>query len=126
VRKTLTTLIVAACMAVAGLSGCAATGGSTPAQTVFQAKSTFDTALTAAVAYKRLPACSATVKAPCSDRKVVDQLAKAGNAADVALDAAEMAVRTPGFGQDITSTAVSAASAAVRAFAAIAAQLGAK
>lgn len=103
-----------------GFSGC--TGmpvGQTPEQVVFQAKSAYSAALTAAVAYKRLTPCSDTVKQPCSDPAIVKQLQKADTAASTALDAAETAVRTPGFGKDVITTATTAARAALDAFVSI-------
>lgn len=110
------------------LAGCAAgvAAPQSPQQIVFTAKSSYDAALTAAVAYKRLPLCSATVKQPCSSASVVAQLQKADTTASAALDAAETAVRTPGFGKDVVSSATAAASAALNAFVAITATLGAK
>lgn len=115
-------LILAFALAVAG---CASTGNTTPEQTVFGAKSTYAAALTAAVAYKKLPACAATAPPPCSSPAIVAQLQKADNVASSALDAAETAVRTPQIGTTATDRAVSAASAALAAFTALLATLGA-
>jgi len=89
----------------------------TPQQSVFQAKAGYATALTAAVAYKRLPLCPAP--APCSDKEVVGQLQRADLVAATALDAAEAVVRSKGFGQDTVASAVTAAQAALNAFVAI-------
>lgn len=110
-------------VAVLLLSGCATP--ETPQQAVFQAKSSYAVALTAAVAYKRLPDCSRAPQ-PCSDKAVVVQLQKADNVASTALDAAETAARSPGFGQDIVSTAVGSAKAALSAFLSITSTLGSK
>ena len=90
-----------------------------PAQTVYVAKIDHAAALIPAVAYKHLPACSDAVKPPCSDIAVVGQLQMADDVADGALDAAETAVRTPGFGKDVVRTAVAAANAAVAALVSI-------
>jgi hypothetical protein len=109
------------------LAGCSTTGAlpETPQQAVFAAKSTYSTALTAAVAYKRLPACSAAVKPPCSDPAMVAQLQKADNVAAAALDAAEAAARTPQIGQSAAARAVQAAQASLAALTTLIAQLGA-
>jgi uncharacterized protein YcfL len=117
-------LILSIALAVAG---CASTTTSTtPAQTVFAAKSAYATALTAAVAYKRLPACSSTQPMPCSDAGVVQQLQRADNVAASALDAAESAVRTPAIGADARSKAIQTATVALQALQAITTTIGAK
>lgn len=108
---------------VLALAGCATPD--TPSQAVFQAKSSYAVALTAAVAYKRLPDCSGA-PLPCSDRVVVAQIQKADNVAAAALDAAESAVRSPGFGESIVASAVGSAKAALAAFLSITATLGAR
>ena len=98
------------------LAGCASP--QSPQQAVFEAKQSYAVALTAAVAYKRLPDC-ATRPQPCSDKAVVAQLQKADTVASTALDAAENAVRTPGFGKEVLSSAVAAANSALTAFVSI-------
>ncbi len=105
------------------LAGCATP--ESPQQSVFQAKSGYAVALTAAVAYKRLPDCTRAPQ-PCSDKAVVAQLQRADTVASTALDSAENAVRTPGFGQSVVSSAVTAAQAALQAFTSITATLGVK
>jgi len=117
--------ILASALLAFALVGCAS-APQNPQQAVYQSKSAYQVALTGAVTYKRLAPCSAIVKQPCSDAKVVDQLRKADNTAIAALDAAETAVRTPGFGADIQKSALVAAQAALSAFTAIVANLGAK
>jgi hypothetical protein len=104
--------------------GCASTA--TPQQSVFAAKSGYEVALTAAVAYRALPACTATVKPPCNDPAVVAQLQKAQPAARTALDAAESIVRSPSFGDDVVKSAVTAAQAALAAFTSITSKLRTK
>lgn len=94
-----------------------------PQQSVFQAKSGYQVALTAAVAYKRLPVCSVPAKPPCSEKAIVAQLQRADNVTAAALDAAESAVRSPNFGQDVTKSAIAAAQSALNAFVAITSQL---
>ncbi len=95
------------------LAGCATP--ETPQQAVFAAKSGYATALTAAVAYKALSDCS-RAPPPCSDYAVIVQLRKADDVAAAALDAAESAVRTPGFGESVIASAVGSAKAALAAF----------
>lgn len=107
----------------AGLGGCAAP--ESPQQSVFQAKSGYAVALTAAVAYKRLPDCTKAPQ-PCSDKAVVTQLQKADTVASTALDAAETAVRTPGFGDAVVASSVTAARSALDAFVSITTSLGVK
>lgn len=103
----------------AALAGCATTAPSTPAQTVFAAKSAYAAVLTAAVSYESLPRCSATQPAPCSSPELVAQLRKADNTAAAALDAAETAVRTPLVGPTAQARAIEAATAALAALQAV-------
>lgn len=112
-------LILSIFMLCAAALGACATPSDTPQQVVFAAKEGYATALTAAVAYKHLPVCTDAVKAPCSKPEIVRQLQKADTVASGALDAAETAVRTPGFGTNLVSSAIAAASAAVGAFTSI-------
>lgn len=101
--------------------GCSTTpsaGTLTPQQSVFEAEAAYEVALTAAVAYRKLPACGASAP-PCSTPAVVAQLQHAQPAARMALDAAQAAVTTPGFGTDVVSTATGVAQAALKAFTAI-------
>ena len=111
-------------LALALLSACASMQSvQNPAQAVFAAKQAYAVALTAAVAYKRLPPCatvpiaaSASPTAPnllCSRPAVVKQLQAADTAADVLLDGAEATVRTGGGN---TQMAIKAATEAVAAF----------
>jgi hypothetical protein len=113
---------------VAALAGCGSTRSApdTPQQAVFAAKSAYATALTGAVAYKRLPQCSATAKLPCSEPVLVAQLQKADNVAAAALDAAEAAVRTPRVGDTAAAKAVQAAQASLAALTSLVASLGAQ
>jgi hypothetical protein len=97
----------------------------TAQQAVFQTKSGYEVALTAAVAYKRLPPCEKAAQ-PCSDKSVVAQLQKADKVAYDALRAAESAVRTPALGQGSANAAVTAARAALDAFVSITTSLGVK
>jgi hypothetical protein len=114
-------LILGFALAVAG---CASTGTTTPAQTVFAAKSAYAGVLTAAVAYESLPRCSETRPQPCSSPALVEQLRKADNTAAAALDAAETAVRTPAVGTDATSKAIQTANLALAALQALVITVG--
>ena len=118
------TMIGIALLALA-LAGCATTP-QTPQEIVFQARGAQNVALRAAVEYKRLAPCATPAKQPCSDKAVVAQMQKADTVSDQALSAAESAVRTPGFGANVISTAVTAAQAALAAFQSIVATFGGK
>lgn len=118
-------LILALALAVAG---CASTSGGTSAnaeRTVFAAKSAYATALTAAVAYRRLPACASPRVLPCHEPAVLTQIQKADTTAAAALDAAETAVRTPQIGTTARERAVSAANAALASLSALLSSIGA-
>lgn len=93
---------------------------------VFTAKSTYAGLLTAAVTYKELRRCSATVPMPCSDAAIVSQLQKADTVASVALDAAEAAVRTPQVGSNAVTAALATANSALAALSALVSTLGVK
>lgn len=99
--------------------------GATAERTVFAAKSAYATALAAAVAYKKLAACSVIVKPPCSDPAILAQIQKADNVTAGALDAAEAAVRTPSVGTTARDTAINAATASLAALNALVATIGA-
>lgn len=103
------------------LAGCATP--ESPQQAVFQAKVGYAVALSAAVAYNNLPRCG---EPPCSDPAIVAQLRRADNTAIAALDASEAAVRTPGFGESLVTSAVAAAKAALAAFVSITSSLRSK
>lgn len=119
--------LILSCSLALALAGCAATStGSTttPAQTVFAAKSAYAGALAAAVAYESLPRCAAAVPQPCSSPELVAQLRKADNVAAAALDAAEAAVRMPAIGTDAAGKAVSTATSALAALQALVVTMG--
>lgn len=105
------------------LTACAAP--QSPAESVFQGKLAHAAALRTAVAYRELPPCSRNVQ-PCHEPAVVAQLQKADKVADAALDAAENAVRTPGFGSEVINSTVASARAALDAFVTITATLRTK
>ena len=113
-----------AVLAVVALTACASV--QSPQEVVFQARGAQNVALRAAVEYKRLAPCAVPAKQPCSDKAVVAQLQKADTVSDQALQAAESAVRTPGFGANVIDSAVTAAKAALSAFQAIVSQFGSK
>ncbi len=112
-------------VAVLALAGCASTSTLTPAQVVYAAKGAYATALSGAVAYESMPRCAPAVPKPCSDPELVAQIRKADNVAAAALDAAEAAVRTPAVGTTARDRAIQAAQAALAAFSALVASLGA-
>ena len=122
--------VLAALVMVTALVGCASRpgGGSpplqSPQQVVFAAKSSYQVALTAAVAYKRLPVCATPRVLPCHDPAILAQIQKADNVAAAALDAAENAVRTPQVGDVPRSKAITAAQTALAALTAITTTIG--
>lgn len=122
-----TALLTVALASLLGFSACSTdpktTTAQTPAQTVYEAKSGYLVALSAAVAYKRLPACGANPP-PCSRPAVVAQLQKADDVAAGALNAAETAARTPGLSDSTVSASAVAAKAALEAFTSITLSLG--
>lgn len=97
------------------LSGCALfEAAETPAQKVYAARVSYGAALKVALQYESLPRCGQpTSPAICSDAKAVDIIRQAQTAADTALNSAEATVLTPGFGDNVyTSAAISAVNAA--------------
>lgn len=86
---------------------------------VYTAKASYATLLQAAVVYKELRRCSATVTQPCSDPAIVAQIQKADNVAVVAMDAAEAAVRTPQVGNTALERALATADSALAALSAL-------
>lgn len=117
-------LIIAATLLLLSACGAAGTTGTTapaltPQITVFTVKATYEGALTGMTAYARLPRCTPANTPVCSSQPVLDQLERARVTARSAIDSAEGAVRTPGFGSDMLTTAVAAADAATKALTAI-------
>lgn len=117
-------LIAGAILAIAMLAGCASTPQN-PAQAVYAAHGTYTVALTAAVKYKQLPACTQPA-APllCAKPEVVRQLQQADDVAYTALSTAQRIVRNTNEGASTIQTAVFNATQAVNAFATIAKTLG--
>jgi hypothetical protein len=104
------------------LAACATGIGETPAQKVFAATQVYDAALTAAVAYKKLPPCNAAPRPVlCSDAAVVATLQKADTVAYEALKSAQTVVRTPTATQSALQTAIAWATEAASAFSRVAA-----
>lgn len=93
-----------------------------PSQQVFAIHQSYDLALTGAVAYRQLPPCATPAVQPCRDPVVLEQIRKADLVAKPAMDAAQSAVRTPSFGEDVAQSAITAARAAMTALQAIIAQ----
>lgn len=91
----------------------------TPAQSVLAATATYNGAGKVALTYMALPRCADAGPKVCSSPAVVDAIKTADNAAYATLVSAEKVVRTPGFGDDAISSAVTAARGAVDAFVAV-------
>ena len=111
-------LLVGASLAL--VTGCAGfslenISGAVPSQAIFAIKSSYATALKAAVTYKELAPCSDTVvvKVTCSDPKVVAQIQKADTLAFAAIRTAQAAVDTVGGPSALA--AIDAAQAAITA-----------
>lgn len=114
---------ILAILCVSLLFGCAVTPKS-PAQAVFAAEQNYAVALSAAVAYKKLPPCVANAAVTlCADAKVVGQLQAADVAAYALLQGAQATVRTGGGNVQL---AVAAAEQAVLALSTIVKTLGVK
>ena len=121
-KKLLFSIILAVAMA----TGCAS-APQNPAQAVYVAHGTYTVALTAAVNYKRLPACGKPTSPPlCSKPEVVAQLQKADDVAFTALQAAQRIIRAPDASATTIQTALFNANQAIAAFEAIAKTLGVK
>lgn len=122
-KKLFPALIAATCLFLAACAGSAGTLLPTSPildpvaaqRTVYAAEGDYRIALIAANTYVNLPLCIHS-KPPCATLAVVQQIQKAQPVARAALDAAESAVRTPGFGADIVNSAVTAGTAALQAF----------
>lgn len=111
--KKLGVAVVAALLA----AGC--TTPKTPAQSVLAATATYNGAGKVGLTYMALPRCTDGGPKVCSSQAVVDAIKTADNAAYATLTSAETVVRTPGFGDDAITSAVTAAKGAVDAFVAI-------
>lgn len=109
--------LVKAAIAVVGLAalyGCPSVnieGGQTR---VFQVRTLYTAALTAAVEYESLPRCEQTELTLCSDTSVVAEIRNADLSAKAALDGAESFVRT--HPELDASSAITAAVSAVETF----------
>jgi hypothetical protein len=78
---------------VSGFGGCSTTPKNAQ-ETVFAAQGAFDAALSVALAYKKLPACTPENRPACSDPATLELIQHSAAAADAALKAARKAVCT--------------------------------
>ncbi len=102
----------------------ACTKPDTPAQDVYAAESTYAGALRLELAYSDLPRCGKPSSPPlCSDQKVLKSVRTADDAAWEAIQQAQTAVRTPGYGDSKVTTVVASAQALTKAFVGVANQL---
>lgn len=114
---------ILAIAAYALIAGCAVTPA-TPQQAIFQIKSDYADALSAAVLYDSLPPCTAAAPGiVCSDASVRAKLKQAKDIASPAIQAAENAVRDPNFDKSTSDAVVAAARQAVLALTQIIATL---
>ncbi len=97
------------------------------AQTVYFLQGNYAIALRAEIAYDKLPRCGqASSPKVCSDIAIVKRLRTADDVAWDAIQQVQVAVRTPGFGEDKLTTAIASATAAATSFVNITQTLGAK
>jgi hypothetical protein len=74
----------------------------TASQATYEGTAAFVAALKSANTYASLSRCSATVKPPCSDQKIVNAAAAAANKANIAVIAAQQIARdTTATGTDV-------------------------
>ena len=118
--------VIGSLVAVALLTGCAATKPKDAAQGVYEAESSLLAALQLTNDYAALPRCSATVKAPCSTQAVLQQANSAATAAWIALQNAQKVATDPTANATDVSKATASAQAAVATLVGITASLGVK
>jgi hypothetical protein len=97
------------------LIACATPQTENPGQIVYQIQSGYAVALKTELAYSNLPDCSTGIKL-CSKKDVIRQVQKADDLAWDAIQAAQTAVRTPGFGDSGVTTTIASARALTDAF----------
>lgn len=89
----------------------------TPAQSVFELKTVYASALSVAARYRALPDCAAPMHPPlCSDMAIIQKIRDVDAISGPILDTAEKVVRTPGFGADAVQSIITAATNALAAF----------
>jgi hypothetical protein len=101
------------------LAGCATTGTTTPQNTIYNIKSSFDVALQAVLVYDNLPPCVTNGPKVCSDAKVTQKLQEASVVANTAINSAEAAVRDPNFSASQSQAIIVSAQQAVISLTAI-------
>ncbi len=105
----------------------ACTTPQTPAQTIYLVESDYAAALKVELAYSDLPRCDQpTSPVLCSKVSVIKIVQKADNTAWAAIQEAQTAVRTPGYGENKMTTAISSAKALVKSFVSITSTLRTK
>lgn len=89
----------------------------TAAQSVYLIQSDYAAALKVELAYSKLPRCGKpTSPRVCSDFAVIKKAQKADDLSWIAIQKAQTAVRTPGFGANKTVTYVESARAITNSF----------
>lgn len=105
------------------LAGCVSgVKPSNPQQAIFEIKQSYELALTVAVAYDSLPACTPGVVI-CSTPAGKAKIKQAKDVASPVIQGAENAVRDPNFDTNTTNAVIAAAQAAVVALTAVTAAL---
>ncbi len=99
----------------------------TPAQSIYLVESDYAAALRVELAYSGLPRCGKP-NSPilCSDVNIIKKVQKSDDIAWFAIQDAQSAVRTQGYGNSATVTIVASATALTKAFSDITATLGVK
>lgn len=106
------------------IAACTLTGvkATNPQQAVFEIKQSYELALTVAVAYDNLPACTPGVVI-CSTPAGKQKIKQAKDVASPVIQGAENAVRDPNFDKNTANAVITAAQAAVVALTAVTAAL---
>ncbi len=98
----------------------ACTKPESPAQSVYLVESDYAASLRVELAYSNLPRCGKpTSPKLCSQVSVIKKVQLADNLAWNAIKEAQVAVRTPGYGDNKVTTVVASATALTRAFVSI-------
>lgn len=95
-----------------------------PDRIVYRTQGYYNAAVAAETAYAKLPACGAPTSPPlCSDSSVKKKVRKIDEMAYAAIKEAQVAVRTPSFGEGKVTTFITSATSLTKAFTDITATL---
>lgn len=102
-------------LALVACSNASVTPNELPDKVVYRTQGYYNAAVVLETAYDKLPACP-TSKPICSDTAIKKKIRKIDEMAYVAIKEAQLAVRTPGFGEEKVATFVTSATALTKAF----------